>query len=165
MKIKLLVVALTLMLVVPAFAQEKVIGEELRIKKVLNLDEEGASIQLLTDKARAVNLLVSLWPDYGTANYYPGHLVKLSQANYLDFYTDFLVTKPTNVRFHYTWNGPEFLTATSDWYSTKRNTWYTFFFYTGNNWAKGMYDLTVSIEQASPASGAEGTNSCVYRLW
>ena len=161
MKLKLFVVVLTLMLIVPTFAQEKVIREEFGIKKVLDLDEEAASIQLLSDKARAVSLVTFLW----VTGPYPEHMIKLSQVDTIHFYTDFVVTKPTNVRFHYTWSGPEFLTATSDWYSTKRNTWYTFFFYTGNNWAKGMYDLTVCIEQASPASGAEGTNSCVYRLW
>jgi len=161
MKLKLFVVVLTLMLVVPTLAQEKVIREEFGIKKVLDLDEEAASIQLLSDKARAVSLVTFLW----VTGPYPEHMIKLSQVDTIHFYTDFVVTKPTNVRFHYIFTGPEYYEYITDWKSTSRNTYHYVDCITNNNWQKGIYTLTVIAEQGSNASGAECMSTCRFRFY
>jgi len=161
MKLKLFVVVLTLMLIVPTLAQEKVIGEKCGVKKILDLDEEAASIQLLSDKAKVVTLTSYLWDE----NYNQVNLIKLSENNEIYFFIDYYVTKATDVRFHYYWTGPEYYELTSDWYSSKRATGYYHYFYTNNNWQKGIYTLTVIAEQGSNASGGECVSTCRFRFY
>jgi hypothetical protein len=161
MRIKLLVVVLTLMLIVPAFAQEKIIGEKFGIKKSIALDEDNASIQLLSDKARAVMLLPYVWDEDLNLNHY----LKLSANSIIYFFVDYCVTRPTDIRFHYVWTGPEYYSWTSDWYSTLRNKYYSFGVYTNNNWQKGIYTLTIIAEQDSSASGAECVATCRVRFY
>jgi hypothetical protein len=164
MKGKILLVFLSLLLIVSAFAQgqDKVTGEQGGIRAIIEDDEPMIYSQVTTGDKPGIQTLTCYATD---EDLQVMQMIKLSQNKTIYWYIEYTAVFNTNVVFHYIWSGPEFFMYETDKYTGKYKNYNWVWVSTGNDWKKGTYTLTVIAENKSPKGGAEVVGSCRVRLY
>jgi hypothetical protein len=163
MRGKILLVFLSLLLIVSAFAQgqSKVTGQQGGIKAVID-DELMVYTQVTPGDKPGIQTLTCYATDEDLGIM---QMIKLNQNETIYWFIEYTAVFNTRVVFHYIWSGPEFYTFETDRYDGKYKNYSWVWVSTDNNWKKGTYTLTVIAENMSPKGGAEVVGSCRVRLY
>jgi hypothetical protein len=164
MKVKVFMLFLCLLLVASVFAQKqnRVIGEVFGVKKIIDGEDPFASVQVRPVEKPGVLMLTCYVTDEDGA---VSQVLKLSENSTIYFYVEYTATWNTNVAFHFILTGPEFLEYETDFFTARHKDYSYVGLYTGNDWKKGVYTLTVIAEQAKSLSGAECVAKCKFRFY
>jgi hypothetical protein len=164
MRGKILLVFLSLLIIVSAFAQDqsKITGEQCGIKAIIDDDEALVYPQVLQGDKPGIQTFTCYSTDEdGQVT----QMIKLSQNDTIYWLIEYTAVYNTNVRFHYIWSGPEYYEYETDTYEGQYKNYYYVYVSTNNNWKKGTYTLTVIAENRSSKSGAETIGTCRVRLY
>lgn len=164
MRGKILLVFLSLLLIVSAFAQgqDKITGEQCGIKAIIDDDESMVYPQVLQGDKPGIQTLTCYATDEDGEVM---QMIKLSQNDTIYWFVEYTAVYNTNVVFHYIWSGPEYFEWETDRYSAAYKNYYYLWISTNNNWKKGTYTLTIIAENKSAKSGAETIGTCRVRLY
>jgi len=168
-KIKVLILVLTLVLSTPLLIQSEVIQEGFFHVQIEN-DDPMMSIQVAKGDKTGV-ILTTAWVTDSLEGADPRSVnwIKYSEVNNLYFFVNFTALYSTKVRFRLLISGPEFYSYTSqNWLEAKYKTssyWYKWgekseFFKT-----KGEYKVIIIAEQEKPYGGENCLASCTIRVY
>ncbi len=164
MRGKILLVFISLLLIVSAFAQDKgkITGEQCGIKAVIEEDEFLVYPQVLTGDKPGIQTLTCYSTD---EDLQVMQMIKLNQNDTIYWFIEYTAVYNTDVVFHYIWSGPEFYEYETDKFEGLYKNYYYTWVSTNNNWKKGTYTLMVIAENKSAKGGAETVGTCRVRLY
>ncbi|MCJ7681370.1 MAG: hypothetical protein MUP70_11630 [Candidatus Aminicenantes bacterium] len=90
----------------------------------------------------------------------------IAGSSQFKFYIEYSALYATEVRFHYTWTGPEYKTFTTGWYQANVNTYYWLSVAeNASNYVKGTYSLIIVAEQKKAGGGDDCVTTSVFKLY
>lgn len=155
---------LCFLLVISASAQyqDKVISVHTEVKAVVEDGQPEVYAQVVKGDKPGVQMMTCYTAGEDGIQW---QMIDLSENSEIYWVIEYTAVFNTDVRFHFTINGPEFFQFYTDWYEAKYKSYYMTAVVTNNNWLKGTYTVNVTAEQRKSFSGAESFGSCRARFY
>ena len=170
MKIKALVIFLSLILIIPLVGQDKGIRTGVMHKEIQPVDPLYSIQVVKGDKTGAMLSSVFVYADWEEDDIDPTAVnwIKYSDATELYFFVNYTALFTTKVRFHLIITGPEYFTWSGDW-EDARYKWNSLYWVNGNKsvffTTKGEYKVIFAAEMQKALGGAECLASCTIRVY
>jgi len=171
MKIKSLALVLTVLLIVPLFAQKNTdqVYEGLIEKPIATDTMPDFTPQVMKgEKPGVIITSVFVMGDGEVEDLYDVNMIDYDTTTDVYFFVTYTAMWNTNVKFHFVITGPQYYSYTTSTYKPRYNNKSYVYLYGGKKnffTKKGLYKLIVYAEQMSPFGGEAIVGTCNFRVY